>query len=86
MHIPAETATVLVGNDPTDLREQSMIPADSNVGTWFDPSPALADYDGSAGHRLPCKALRAKHLGLAVTAVPGAPDAFLVCHLYPCFL
>src|SRR6266545_1870935 len=66
-----------------DLREQSMVLADSDVVPGVNTGTALANNDAARGHGLPAETLDAEALRLRIPAVAGAAAGFLMCHGLP---
>jgi hypothetical protein len=72
----------LVGeaDDAVAQREDGEVLAEAGVAAGLELGAALADEDVAGGDDLAVEALHAEALGLAVAAVLGAADAFLVGH------
>src|SRR5215510_11716738 len=59
------------GGPPGGLRR---VGADAHVQAGLESGAPLPDQDGAARHELAGEALHAEHLGIGVSAVPGAAD------------
>ena len=58
--------------------EQSIVAADADIGAGMDLGPALSVKNVAGLNKLSVSPLRAKALGLGITAVLGGADALLM--------
>ena len=80
-HFLAVTPHTLEFDDAVDQGEQSIILAAADIVARVDVGAVLTVDDVTGTHSFTAEFFTAESLTVRITAVSGAPDPFLVCHL-----